>query len=132
MLYSILPQSSKSFSLTAPDLHPILRSLLFQRGIRTKDDIDEFLNPRYENSAYDPFQFLEMKKAVERLRKAAELNERIIIYGDYDVDGITSSYILYECITRFLKYKNISIQYPNRIKEGYGMKKLHIDDMKQK
>jgi len=55
-----------------------------------------------------------------------------MVFGDYDVDGVTSSYILYEFITRFLKYNKISIQYPDRIKEGYGIKKVHIDDIKKK
>ena len=55
-----------------------------------------------------------------------------MVFWDYDVDGVTSSYIMYEFITRFLKYKKVSIQYPDRIKEGYGIKKIHIDDMKKK
>ena len=142
MLYSILPQSSKSFSLTASDLHPILRSLLFQRGIRTKDDIDEFLNPRYENSAYDPFQFLEMKKAVERLRKAAELNERIIIYGDYDVDGVASSILMLETLETLYKKiclptrqddkrASVGVYLPHREDEGYGLNPKAVSYIKE-
>jgi single-stranded-DNA-specific exonuclease len=73
-----------------------------------------------------------MDKAVDRIISAVKNKEKIMVFGDYDVDGVTSSYILYEFITRFLKYKNVSIQYPDRIKEGYGIKKIHIDDMKQK
>ena len=55
-----------------------------------------------------------------------------MIFWDYDVDGVTSSYIMYEFITRFLKYKKVSIQYPDRIKEWYGIKKNHVDEMKKK
>lgn len=73
-----------------------------------------------------------MEKAVERIIEAVKNKEKIMIFGDYDVDGITSSYILYEFITKFLNYKNVSIQYPDRIKEGYGIKKEHIDDIKKK
>jgi len=73
-----------------------------------------------------------MEKAVERIIQAIKNKEKIMVFGDYDVDGVTSSYILYEFITRFLKYNKISIQYPDRIKEGYGIKKVHIDDIKKK
>jgi single-stranded-DNA-specific exonuclease len=73
-----------------------------------------------------------MQKAVNRIIQATKNNEKIMIFGDYDVDGITSSYILYDFVIKFLKYKKISIQYPDRIKEGYGLKKIHIDDIKKK
>lgn len=96
------------------------------------DNIDSFLDPKLSSYRGDPFLLNDMEKAVKRIHSAIEKNEKIMIFGDYDVDGVTSSYILYEFITKYLKYKNISILYPDRIKEWYGMKKLHIDDMKQK
>lgn len=96
------------------------------------DSIESFLNPRLNDYRLDPFLLNDMGKAVERIMTAINQKEKIMIFWDYDVDGVTSSYILYEFITRFLKYKKISIQYPDRIKEGYGMKKIHIDNMKKK
>ena len=96
------------------------------------DDIDSFLDPKLNNYRLDPFLLNDMDKAVERIISAIKNKEKIMIFWDYDVDGVTSSYIMYEFITKFLKYKNISIQYPNRIKEWYGLKKLHIDDMRKK
>lgn len=96
------------------------------------DNIESFLNPKLNDYRLDPFLLNDMDKAVERIINAIKNKEKIMIFWDYDVDGVTSSYILYEFVTKFLKYKKISIQYPDRIKEGYGMKKLHIDDMKQK
>ncbi len=96
------------------------------------DDIDSFLNPKLNDYRLDPFLLNDMDKAVERIINAVKNKEKIMVFWDYDVDGVTSSYILYEFITRFLKYKNISIQYPDRIKEGYGIKKIHIDDIKKK
>lgn len=96
------------------------------------DNIDSFLNPKIADYRLDPFLLNDMDKAVERIINAIKNKDKIMIFWDYDVDGITSSYILYEFITRFLKYKNISIQYPNRIKEWYGIKKKHIDEMKEK
>ncbi|MCX6824700.1 MAG: single-stranded-DNA-specific exonuclease RecJ [candidate division SR1 bacterium] len=108
----------------------LLTRLFKVRGI--DDNIDSFLDPKLSSYRGDPFLLNDMEKAVKRIHSAIEKNEKIMIFGDYDVDGVTSSYILYEFITKYLKYKNISILYPDRIKEGYGMKKLHIDDMKQK
>lgn len=96
------------------------------------DNIDSFLNPKIADYRLDPFLLNDMDKAVERIINAIKNKDKIMIFWDYDVDGITSSYILYEFITRFLKYKNISIQYPDRIKEWYGIKKQHIDEMKEK
>ncbi|MEI6773468.1 MAG: hypothetical protein WCL18_01180 [bacterium] len=90
------------------------------------------MNPKLNDYRLDPFLLNDMDKAVERVIRAIKSKEKIMIFGDYDVDGVTSSYILYEFITRFLKYKKVSIQYPDRIKEGYGLKKIHIDDMKKK
>lgn len=96
------------------------------------DTIESFLNPKLNDYRLDPFLLNHMDKAVERIMLAIKNKEKIMIFWDYDVDGVTSSYILYEFITRFLKYKKISIQFPDRIKEGYGMKKIHIDDIKKK
>ena len=74
----------------------------------------------------------DMPKAVERIIQALKNNEKIMIFGDYDVDGITSSFILFKFFTKFLKYRNISIMYPDRIEEWYGIKNSHLDEMKEK
>ena len=55
-----------------------------------------------------------------------------MIFGDYDVDGVTSSYCVYRFITRFLGYSNISVMYPDRLQDGYGLKNKHLDEMKKK
>jgi single-stranded-DNA-specific exonuclease len=60
-----------------------------------------------------------MEVAVERIKQAIKNKEKIMIFGDYDVDGVTSSWLLYKFFTKFLNYKNISVQYPDRIKDGY-------------
>jgi single-stranded-DNA-specific exonuclease len=73
-----------------------------------------------------------MDKAVDRIILAMKNKEKIMIFGDYDVDGVTSSYCLYQCFQKFLHYTNVSIQYPDRIKDGYGLKCHHIDDIKSK
>lgn len=96
------------------------------------DNIDSFLDPKLADYRWDPFLLNDMEKAVERIILAMKNKEKIMIFWDYDVDGITSSYILYKFFIKFLKYENISIQYPDRLLDGYGMKKKHIDDIKAK
>ncbi len=84
------------------------------------NDIEKFLKPT-RHDFYDPFLMPDMKRAVDRILKAIENNERIIVYGDYDVDGITSSTIL----KRFMQDRGIDVgvYIPNRINEGYGLNK---------
>lgn len=96
------------------------------------DHIDSFLDPKLADYRWDPFLLNDMEKAVERIIQAMKNKEKIMIFWDYDVDGITSSYILYRFFVKFMKYENISIQYPDRILDGYGMKKKHIDDIQAK
>ncbi len=96
------------------------------------DHIDSFLDPKLADYWWDPFLLNDMEKAVNRIIQAMKNKEKIMIFWDYDVDGITSSYILYKFFVKFLKYDNISIQYPDRLLDGYGMKKKHIDDIKAK
>ena len=96
------------------------------------DNIDSFLDPKFSTYRWDPFLLHDMEKSVQRIIQAIKADEKIMIFWDYDVDGITSSYILYRFFIKFLNYKHISIQYPDRIEDGYGIKKKHIDDIKSK
>jgi single-stranded-DNA-specific exonuclease len=108
----------------------LLTRLFKVRGI--DEHIDTFLDPKFADYWINPYLLNDMDKAVERIISAVKNNEKIMIFGDYDVDGVTSSFCLYRFFVKFLNYKNVSIMYPNRIKEGYGLKNLHIDDMKKK
>lgn len=108
----------------------LLTRLLKIRNIT--DDIDAFLEAKLQDYWLDPFLLNDMESAVERIIFAIKNKQKIMVFGDYDVDGVTSSYILYKFITKYLNYKNVSIQYPDRIKEGYGIKKNHLDNMKSK
>lgn len=96
------------------------------------DNIDSFLDPKLSDYRGDPFLLNDMDKAVERIIQAMKKKEKIMIFWDYDVDGVTASYLLYKFFTKFLNYPNVSIQYPDRILDGYGMKKKHIDDIRAK
>ncbi len=98
----------------------LLKALLAKRGI-LDSEISSFLNPRYEVvESNDPYLLPDMQKAVDRLEIAYLNQEHILIFGDYDVDGVTSTALLLDGFNK-LGFKNISYQLPNRFKHGYGM-----------
>ena len=108
----------------------LLQRLLAVRQV--SDDPALFLNPRFSDYRKDPFLLNDMDKGVARIIDALKRQEKIMIFGDYDVDGVTSSYCVYRFITRFLGYGNISVMYPDRLQDGYGLKNKHLDEMKKK
>ena len=105
-------------------ISPILSSMLVKRQIRTYDQAKDFFRPNYE-SLHDPFLMKDMGRATNRLNKAIQDNESIMVFGDYDVDG-TSSVAL---ITLYLESLGLKIlkYIPDRIKEGYGVSMKAID-----
>ncbi len=106
----------------------LLSSILANRGIITKEQVKRFLNPTREDF-YNPFLMPDMEKAVSRILKAIKNKEKTIIYGDYDVDGITSITVL----KKFLEERNLKIDtyIPNRLNEGYGLNKQAIKSIKE-
>lgn len=96
------------------------------------DDMNDFLDPKINKYWIDPFKLKDMDKAVDRIIFALKNNEKIMIFGDYDVDWITSSFVLYTFVKNYLKYENISITFPDRIKDGYWLKTKHINEIKEK
>ena len=107
----------------------MVASIIVNRGITDKEEIRVFLNPNRADF-YDPFLLPDMKKAVERIIKAIENKEKMLIYGDYDVDGITSIAVL----KQFLEERQIEVGYhiPNRLEEGYGLNKEAIEEIAKK
>jgi single-stranded-DNA-specific exonuclease len=99
-------------------ISPLLAQCLLNRGISDIPVAENFLAPRLKNLA-DPFRLPNMDKAVERLLRAREQNEPLVIYGDYDVDGVTSTALLME-VLRPLGWE-VQSYLPNRIAEGYGL-----------
>ena len=95
----------------------LIKRLLYSRGVKTDEEIHEFLNP-LEVKLTHPKAFLDMEKAVERISSAISNNEKIVIYGDFDADGVTSTSLLYKTLT-FLG-ANVSYFIPDREKEGHG------------
>lgn len=113
-----------------PEIHPIILQLLYNRHLTTQKDIDKFLFVDYTNDLYDPFLFKDMKKAVERIYQAIANDEKIVVHGDYDADGVTASVILVSAI-QGLGAKNIEVYLPHREKEGYGINLNTISYLKE-
>ncbi len=102
----------------------VLSSLLLQRGIHDYESAQTFFVPELEK-LHDPFLMADMSKAVERLRNAIENGEKILIYGDYDVDGTTAVAMVYGFLSSF--YPNLEYYNPDRYEEGYGISFQGID-----
>jgi len=102
----------------------ILCNLLIQRGITTKEDAQSFFNPKIED-LHDPFIMKDMDKAIDRLDLAINTKEKILIYGDYDVDGTTSVALVYSFLKDYCD--NLDYYIPDRYKEGYGISVKGID-----
>ncbi len=108
----------------ALNVNMVIARLLVQRGIKTYNEAKAFFRPRLSD-LHDPFLMKDMDEAVERLQKAIENQEKVIVYGDYDVDGTTSVALMY----LFLKQRINEIEYyiPDRYSEGYGISPKSID-----
>ena len=105
-------------------ISPVLGQLLVQRGITKAQDAKKFFRPQLPD-LHDPFLMKDMDIAVERLNMAMGKKERILIYGDYDVDGTTAVALVYKFIQQF--YSNLDYYIPDRYNEGYGISKKGVD-----
>ncbi len=104
----------------------ILASLLVQRGITTFDEAKDFFRPSLSH-LHDPFLMKDMDKAVDRLQLAMQNGEKILIYGDYDVDGTTAVALIYTYLKNLINKKKIEFYIPDRYEEGYGISYKGID-----
>jgi len=105
-------------------MSPVMAELLFRRGIRTESAAKRFFRPML-NELIDPFLMNDMDVAVDRLNDAMGRKERIMVYGDYDVDGCTAVALVYKFLQQF--YSNIEYYIPDRYEEGYGISKKALD-----
>ena len=125
----------EEFKKRFPEYSEIVCQLLYERGIKTQSGIDEFFNPDYEQDLRDPFLMKDMDKAVKRIFKALDKKEKITVYGDYDVDGVTSSVLIISALEEIKRYKNISeevpinVYLPDREKEGYGLNRKALEEI---
>ncbi len=108
----------------ALNVNMVIANLLVQRGIKTFNEAKTFFRPRLAD-LHDPFLMKDMDKAVERLEKAIQNQEKVLIYGDYDVDGTTSVAMMYLFLKDYLQ--NIDFYIPDRYSEGYGISPRSID-----
>ena len=122
----ITPEQAETSQLLAQELgiNPILGQLLARRGISTAIEAKKFFRPQLPD-LHDPFLMKDMDIAIERLNRAMGKKERILIYGDYDVDGTTAVALVYKFIQQF--YSNIDYYIPDRYEEGYGVSTKGID-----
>jgi single-stranded-DNA-specific exonuclease len=105
-------------------IDPVLSSLLLHRGVNTFDEAKYFFRPLIEH-LHDPFLMAGMEQAIERIDKAISQNEKILIYGDYDVDGTTSVALVYSFFSK--RYDKLEFYIPDRYLEGYGISTKGID-----
>ncbi|MBQ9523686.1 MAG: single-stranded-DNA-specific exonuclease RecJ [Bacteroidaceae bacterium] len=105
-------------------INPVMGTLLVNRGIRTVDEARKFFRPQLTN-LLDPFLFEDMQKAVDRLNEALGKKERILVYGDYDVDGCTAVALVYRFLQQY--YSNLDYYIPSRNEEGYGVSRQGVD-----
>lgn len=124
----MLPSKYKWHSQIDSTEGNIIEKILYRRGIKDHEEIERFLTPSKEQ-LHSPYLLNDMDKAVKRIQQAKALEEHIVIYGDYDVDGVTSTSILY----MFLKEQGYKVSYyiPNRTEEGYGLNKGAIELIKE-
>jgi len=119
--WQVLPEIKKDFIEKFPEYSRVVLQLLFNRGLKEKDKIEEFLNPDYGRDLFDPFLFSNMKAAVDLIIEHIKGQDKIMVYGDYDADGVTAAAVMYEALVT-LKSK-VDIYIPYRISEGYGLNK---------
>lgn len=110
--------------LNIEEIPELLEKLLLQRDIKSQDEMLSFLNPSLD-SLHDPFLLEGMDIAVDRIIRALQNNEKILVYGDYDVDGVSATSIL----VRFFRALNAQIEYyiPDRVDEGYGISEIAVE-----
>ena len=109
-----------------PNHTELLDLLLKNRGI-APEDREKFLNPSYEHHLYDPYLLKDMEKVVVRIFESVEAKEKIVIYSDYDCDGIPAAVTMHDFFTK-IGYENFSVYIPDRHDEGYGLHSDAIDE----
>ena len=104
------------------NLTPKITELLLSRGLNTSEDIEEYLNPKI---LHDPFLLSGMKELVDRVKLAKELKDKVLIFGDYDVDGVSATSIMLKALKQFGIKADFYL--PNRYVDGYGLTNKVID-----
>lgn len=126
-IWQVYEKAPASFLEQGENINPFILQLLYNRKIEKPEDLKWFLN-KEENEFIDPFLFKDMDKAVDLIISHVKNSKKIMIYGDYDADGVTSSALLFDILQIFKA--QVDFYLPDRISEGYGLNKLAIDEIK--
>lgn len=134
MLWQFKQRAPEEFIKQFPECQPTVLQLLYNRGLRTQQQIDGFFNPDFEGDLHDPFLMLGVKEAVKRIGKAIKKREKIAVFGDYDCDGVCGTVILKTILEQLGADLSGGVYIPDRIVEGYGLnieaiKKLAADQV---
>lgn len=119
-----IPEEANKKMENQPEL---IRPILFYRGIENFESAENFLNPDYEKHLRDPFLMLDMEKAVDRILQAITSNEKIIIYSDYDADGVCAAAVFHDFFKK-IGFENFHVHIPDRNLDGYGLVMSAIDE----
>lgn len=119
-IWKVLDPAPQSFYEEHPELPHAALNLLYHRNIKTQEQIDEFLNPDYTKNIHNPFLFKDMKKAIDRVNKAIKNQEKIVVHGDYDADGVSASTIIISTL-KHLGANHVDVFLPHRETDGYGL-----------
>ncbi|MEO5782357.1 MAG: DHH family phosphoesterase, partial [Ginsengibacter sp.] len=112
------------------NINHTLCQILVQRGIDTFEKAKQYFRPEL-SQLHDPWLMKDMDKAVDRILSAIEKNEKILVFGDYDVDGTTSVACMYKFLQKMYAPQNVEFYIPHRYREGYGVSKMGIDFAKE-
>lgn len=125
MKWIVKEKSPAEYRAQFPNYPDFFVDLLWNRGLKTPDEVERFLNPDYDHDLHDPFLLKDIKKSAERIWQAIEQKEKIMVYGDYDADGICASVILHEFFDKIDIDHGLYL--PDRNIEGYGLNDKAIE-----
>lgn len=132
--WNVAPDIPSELSLVSNGdaVHPVLRRILFNRGLTQPGQIHSFLANHYLQSR-DPFQLADMERAVDRILRALRDGEMIVVYGDFDADGVTSTVLLTETLRAMTDDRRLIVPYiPDRVDEGYGLNMEALTTLREK
>lgn len=119
--------ASEDFLAQFPELSEIVATLLFNRGLKTQAEIDQFLSPDYSQDIHDPYLFKDMEQATKVIYQAIAKQDLITVFGDYDADGVPAAVILTTVLERMGAKAEVYL--PHREKEGYGLNKQAVEEL---
>lgn len=125
--WEVVKKFPKEFKTQFPEMDEVILQLMWDRNLKTQEQVDEFLNPDYSQDIHSPFIFKDMKKAVDKIKKIIKNNQKIVIYGDYDADGVCSSVILFEALKKLGAAPNVFL--PHREIDGYGLNLQRVEEL---